>query len=148
MEAVAYLAHKYVMHGWIWSWHRSHHRVHSYWLERHDLFALVFTIPSIACLALGYSYDALTFMRYIGYGIFSYGLFYLLFHDILVHQRLPISYLPKRGYLRRMMNAHHAHHKKHTKEGCESFGFLIVDRRYTPSKEPSSELPKRSAHSK
>ena len=138
MEAVAYLTHKYVMHGWLWGWHRSHHRVHSYWIERNDLFALIFALPSIICLAFGYFYDALIFLRYIGYGIGSYGLFYLLFHDILVHQRLPISYLPKSGYLRRMINAHHAHHTKHTKEGCESFGFLIVDRRYAPPRKSTS----------
>ena len=137
MEGVAYLTHKYVMHGFLWSWHRSHHRVHSYWLEKNDLFALVFAIPSIVCLSFGYFYESLTFLRYIGYGIFSYGMFYLLFHDIIVHQRLPVSFLPKRGYIRRMISAHHTHHQRHTKEDCESFGFLIVSHRYTYSEKQS-----------
>ena len=129
MELVAFLAHKYVMHGFLWRWHQSHHRVHYYLLEKNDLFAVVFAIPSIVCLLLGYFCD-LTALIYVGYGIMSYGLFYLLFHDILVHQRLRLPYLPKNGYLRRMVNAHHAHHKRHTKEDCESFGFLIVSKRY------------------
>ena len=25
MECVAWATHKYVMHGWGWGWHRSHH---------------------------------------------------------------------------------------------------------------------------
>ncbi len=25
MELVAALAHKYIMHGWGWGWHESHH---------------------------------------------------------------------------------------------------------------------------
>ena len=54
MEAVAWATHKYVMHGPLWSWHRSHHKKHPRALERNDLFALVFSIPSILLIVAGF----------------------------------------------------------------------------------------------
>ena len=87
-ELVAWFTHKYVMQGLLWSWHKSHHTVHSHALERNDLFALVFSIPSIA---LFYYYSQVVFNPYmlaVGTGIFCYGVFYFIFHDIIVHQRI------------------------------------------------------------
>lgn len=34
MEGFALVAHKYVMHGWGWGWHRSHHEPRSGWFEK------------------------------------------------------------------------------------------------------------------
>jgi beta-carotene 3-hydroxylase len=48
MECVAWFTHKYIMHGFLWSWHKSHHKKHNHFLEFNDLFAVVFSIPSIA----------------------------------------------------------------------------------------------------
>jgi beta-carotene 3-hydroxylase len=28
MEFVAWSAHKYLMHGWLWIWHEDHHKPH------------------------------------------------------------------------------------------------------------------------
>jgi beta-carotene 3-hydroxylase len=87
-EFIAWVTHKYVMHGFLWPWHKSHHTVHDHALERNDLFALVFSIPSIAIF---YYYSQVTYNPYmlaVGTGIFGYGVFYLIFHDIIVHQRL------------------------------------------------------------
>ena len=47
MEGVAWFTHKYIMHGFLWSWHKSHHKKHDHFLEMNDLFAVVFSIPSI-----------------------------------------------------------------------------------------------------
>jgi beta-carotene 3-hydroxylase len=44
MEAVAYYTHKYVMHGFLWSLHESHHRPREGLFEKNDLFAFYFTI--------------------------------------------------------------------------------------------------------
>ena len=42
MEGVAWFAHKYVMHGLLWSWHRDHHQVEpDSFLEKNDLFFIV-----------------------------------------------------------------------------------------------------------
>jgi beta-carotene 3-hydroxylase len=131
-ELVAWFTHRFIMHGILWSWHKSHHTIHQDTLERNDLFALVFSLPSIA---LFYYFSRVTYNPYmlaIAVGIFLYGLFYLIFHDVIVHQR--IGWRPRRRsrYLQRMINAHYIHHSQHTKEGCEAFGFLFAAKKYEP----------------
>lgn len=131
-EFVAWFTHKYVMHGFLWVWHRSHHTVHDHALERNDWFAVVFSIPSIGLI---YYATVVTYNPYLiatGIGIFCYGLFYLLFHDIIVHQRIKWRPEKRSRYLQRMIQAHYTHHSKHTKEGCEAFGFLIAPKKYEP----------------
>lgn len=131
-ELVAWFTHKYVMHGFLWKWHKSHHTIHDHTLEKNDLFAVVFSLPSIALI---YYATIATYNPYLlsaGIGIFCYGLFYLLFHDIIVHQRLRWRPARRSRYLQRMIHAHYIHHSKHTKEGCEAFGFLFAPRKYEP----------------
>ncbi len=90
---------------------------------------LVFSLPAIALIVTGYEVPSLFFLRYVGFGVTAYGVFYLLFHDVLVHQRIPFKFKAQHPYLKRMIRAHYLHHAKHTKEDCEAFGFL-----YAPSK--------------
>ena len=130
MEGVAWFTHKYIMHGILWSWHRSHHTVHKHFFEMNDLFAVVFSIPSIVLLVLGYSNESLSILKFFGFGILGYGIFYSIFHDIIVHRRIKIKYKAKSSYMKRIMNAHYYHHKKHTKEGGEAFGFLYAPKKY------------------
>lgn len=133
-EFVAWFTHKYVMHGFLWIWHQSHHKVHNHSLERNDLFAFVFSIPSIAIF---YYYSLVNYNPYmlaIGIGILCYGVFYLVFHDIIVHQRFKWRPRKKNKYLQRMINAHYVHHSKHSREGCEAFGFLYAPKKYQPKK--------------
>jgi beta-carotene 3-hydroxylase len=133
-EFVAWFTHKYVMHGFLWIWHKSHHTVHQHSLERNDLFALVFSIPSIAIF---YYYSLVNYNPYmlaVGIGILCYGVFYLIFHDIIVHQRFKWRPKKKTSYLQRMINAHYVHHSKHSKDGCEAFGFLYAPKKYQPKK--------------
>lgn len=134
MEAVAWFTHKYVMHGFLWIWHESHHKVHNHILERNDLFAVVFSIPSITLFVLSTSIFPSPYLFSVGIGILCYGIFYLIFHDIIVHQR--IKWVPKNksSYLYRMIHAHYIHHAKHTKENCEAFGFLYAPKKFQPKK--------------
>lgn len=133
-EFVAWFTHKYIMHGLLWSWHKSHHTVHSHSLEKNDLFALVFSLPSIGLLYYFTQVNYNPYLISVGIGIFCYGLFYLVFHDIIVHQRLKWKPEKKSRYLQRMIHAHYIHHSKHTKEGCEAFGFLFAPKKYEPKK--------------
>ena len=71
---------------------------------------------------------------FIGFGITAYGVFYVIFHDIIVHRRINIRFKAKSSYMKRIMNAHYIHHKKHTKSGCEAFGFLYAPRKYKVKK--------------
>ncbi len=133
-EFVAWITHKYVMHGLLWTWHKSHHTVHEKSLEKNDLFALVFSLPSIGILYYFSVKDYNPYMISIGLGIFCYGFFYLVFHDIIVHQRLKWRPERRSRYLQRMIHAHYIHHSKHSKEGCEAFGFLFAPKKYEPKK--------------
>lgn len=129
-EGVAWFTHKYVMHGILWSWHRSHHTVHHHRLERNDLFAVVFSIPSVA---LFYYFSQVSYNPYmlaVGLGILCYGIFYFVFHDIVVHQRIKWRPAKKSRYLQRMIHAHYIHHSRHTRDGGEAFGFLYAPKKY------------------
>lgn len=130
-ELVAWFTHKYVMHGFLWVWHKSHHTVHDHALEKNDWFAVVFSIPSIVLFILSTTVYKSPYLFSVALGILCYGIFYLVFHDIIVHQRM--KWRPKRRsqYLNRMINAHYVHHAKHTKENCEAFGFLYAPPKYS-----------------
>lgn len=130
MEFVAWFTHKYIMHGILWTWHKSHHSVRKGIFERNDLFAIVFSLPAIVLIITGSLVPSLNLLMYVGFGITAYGVFYLLFHDILVHRRINLKYKPKSKYMKRIMRAHYIHHEKHTKEGCEAFGFLYAPPKY------------------
>jgi len=62
---------------------------------------------------------------WIGLGVLIYGIIYTLIHDGLVHQRY-FRWVPKRGYARRLVQAHKLHHATIGKEGGVSFGFVMA----------------------
>ena len=132
MEFVAWFAHKYIMHGFLWSWHEDHHKPHHEkdgFFEKNDLFFLVFAIPSMLCYILGTVTPYLSLL-FVGIGISIYGLIYFLIHDVYIHQRFKWFRQLDSKYSRGILRAHGAHHAIQTKEGCESFGLLIVDLKY------------------
>ncbi|MHA6334113.1 sterol desaturase family protein [Qipengyuania sp. CAU 1752] len=123
MELFAWWAHKYVMHGWGWAWHRDHHEPHDKTLEKNDLFAVVFGTIVFVMFAVGYYVsDALW---WTAFGITIYGLIYTVVHDGLVHQRY-FRWVPRRGYAKRLVQAHKLHHATVGKEGGVSFGFVVA----------------------
>ena len=124
MEITAALAHRYIMHGWGWGWHLSHHEPHKGWFEVNDLYAVVFAALSILLIYLGST--GVWPLQCLVCGMTLYGLLYFIVHDGLVHQRWPFRYVPRRGYLRRLYMAHRMHHAVRGKEDCVSFGFLYA----------------------
>lgn len=130
MEGIAWLAHKYLMHGWLWSLHQDHHQKNVYgFFEHNDFFFLIFAAPGIACLALG-NYTSVTWLLYTGVGITLYGLCYFLIHDLFIHQRIKIFRKSDHWYLRAIRRAHKVHHKHLGKEHGECFGMLWVPMKY------------------
>ena len=123
MEAVAWAVHKYFMHGWGWGWHKSHHEPHDGGFELNDLYALVFAAGSVGLFWWGRDWWPAT---WLGAGMAVYGLLYFIAHDGLVHKRWPFSYIPRRGYLKRLYQAHRLHHAVEGRDGCVSFGFLYA----------------------
>lgn len=124
MEWFAWWAHKFIMHGCGWGWHRSHHEPHDGIFEKNDLYALLFSGVAIILFLVG-SLWAPSFF-WIAVGVTIYGALYFLLHDSLVHQRWPFRYVPRRGYLRRVYQAHRLHHAVQGKDGCVSFGFVYA----------------------
>lgn len=132
MEFVAWATHKYIMHGILWSWHEDHHKPHfkeGRWFEKNDLFFLVFAIPGIAALAAG-SFTEHDWLFYVGLGVTIYGAIYFLIHDVYIHRRFEWFKQLDNRFSRAILRAHGAHHARHTKDGCESFGLLIVNPKY------------------
>ena len=124
MEGVAWFTHKYIMHGIMWNWHQSHHVHHKNRFEKNDLFSVVFGIISTLIIIIGAEIESLRFLLWIGLGIATYGIFYFIFHDIIVHRRVKIKFKSKNSYLNKITKAHYIHHEVHTKDGAEKFGFL------------------------
>lgn len=129
MEFVAWASHKYIMHGFGWGWHRDHHEPHDNMLEKNDLYGIVGAVMSISMFAVGspmiMGANAWEPGTWIGLGILFYGIIYTLIHDGLVHQRY-FKYVPKRGYAKRLVQAHKLHHATIGKEGGVSFGFVFA----------------------
>jgi len=129
MEGVAWSSHRYIMHGFGWGWHRDHHEPHDRFVEKNDLFALFGAGMSISMFAIGSPMirgaAAWAPGTWIGLGILIYGIIYTLIHDGLVHQRW-FRWVPKRGYAKRLVQAHKLHHATVGKEGGVSFGFVFA----------------------
>ncbi|PTQ13385.1 beta-carotene hydroxylase [Sphingomonas oleivorans] len=126
MEGFAYAAHRWVMHGPGWFLHASHHRPRRGKWEWNDLYAAIFAVPSIILLMGGVQLGWWPGCTWIGAGIAAYGAIYFGFHDLIVHRRLPIRYLPRSRYMKRIVQAHRLHHVVETKKGTVSFGFLVA----------------------
>lgn len=130
MEAVAWLTHKYIMHGLLWIWHKDHHKKETEgFLEHNDFFFLIFALPGIAGLFFGMKSN-FNFLFWIGLGITLYGMCYFLVHDIFIHQRFKIFRNADNKYFKAIRRAHKMHHKHLEKQEGESFGMLWVPLKY------------------
>ena len=124
MEVVAWAAHKYIMHGWGWGWHRSHHEPTEGPFEKNDLYAVLF--GALAVWMFVYASGMWPPLFWIAAGMTLYGLLYALVHDGLVHQRWPFRARPRHPYLKRLVQAHRLHHAVEGRNDCVSFGFLYA----------------------
>ena len=125
MEGLAWLAHRFVMHGWGWAWHRSHHEPPRGRVELNDGFSALGAAFALALFWLAAALDS-PWLHAAAMGVTAYGIAYWVVHDGLVHQRWPLRWVPRAGYLWRLVQAHRLHHAVRTREGALSFGFLIV----------------------
>lgn len=124
MEVVAWASHRWIMHGWGWGWHQSHHEPRTGLFEKNDLYAVVGSVVGFGLFLIAWVSGS-WWVYAVASGITLYGLAYEIFHDGLVHQRWPFRWVPKSGYLRRLIQAHRLHHAVMTRGGAVSFGFLI-----------------------
>ncbi|QKX07105.1 beta-carotene hydroxylase [Aquimarina sp. TRL1] len=130
MEFMAWFTHKYIMHGFLWSLHKDHHKKdHDSWFERNDAFFIFYAVVSIVLFLL-WQYDIFWPGLPIGVGIFAYGVAYFLVHDIFIHQRFKMFRRINNRYARGVRRAHKMHHKNIGKGGGECFGMLVVPFKY------------------
>jgi len=141
MELVAWSSHKYVMHGFLWKWHKDHHRldnmastpekIESQRFEKNDLFFIIYALPAIVLLIIGISGNNL-YLISLSVGITLYGLTYFLIHDMVIHKRLNTSLFDswKNRYLKAIIKAHSAHHHAKTKQDFHNYGLLVFSFRY------------------
>ncbi len=126
MEGVAWVTHKYAMHGFLWFLHKSHHEPRKGMWELNDVFGLFFASISIAFMAWSVQLGGPLWALFVGLGIMAYGAVYFLAHDVLVHHRGGWRPNPRKGYLGRLYQAHRLHHAVDGKDGCVSFGFIFA----------------------
>ena len=129
MEGITWLTHRYVMHGFLWYLHEDHHQKGPGFFEKNDAFFIIFAIPSWLCIMLG-SMNEVYWLVSIGAGIAMYGFAYFLEHEIIIHQRIKLFTRSNNKYIKAIRWAHKMHHKHLDKHEGESFGMLIVAKKY------------------
>ena len=129
MEGVTWLTHKYLMHGLLWFLHEDHHKKGPGVFEKNDSFFLIFSIPSFLCILFGIM-NHIPWLAAIGFGIAMYGFAYFIVHDVIIHQRLKFFTRTNNLYIRAIRWGHKMHHKHIEKQDGESFGMLIVAKKY------------------
>lgn len=144
MEFVAWSNHKYIMHGFLWKWHKDHHtrdrdrillkdleKTEQNKLEKNDYFFVIYAFPAIVLMIIGFALQIYPLV-FLSIGITLYGMTYFLFHDIAIHQRIKFPYLQnsRNKYLRAIIKAHVAHHRPKNKKDFDNFGLLIFSSKY------------------
>ena len=129
MEGITWLMHRYVMHGFLWFLHEDHHKKRPGFFEKNDAFFLIFAVPCFFCLLYA-TIERVYWLQAIGFGVMAYGFAYFLVHDVIIHQRFRWFTRLNNSYVRTIRWAHKMHHKHLGKEDGESFGMLVVHRKY------------------
>jgi len=128
MEFSGWAIHKYLMHGPLWSIHKTHHQPSKSWFELNDLFSLLFGSIAVVLIILGI--ESFDYRFWMGIGISLYGLLYFFLHDVLIHRRVKLFHRPGNFFLRGIFKAHQAHHKTNKKDDAVSFGLFVVPKKY------------------
>jgi beta-carotene 3-hydroxylase len=120
MEPFAYLAHRFVMHGFGMGWHRSHHLPRLAPFEKNDLYPITMAGLTVVAMAAATTLPSLEVLMPTGIGVTAYGFAYLFVHDVYIHRRLPF-FRAVIGPLERLREAHRIHHLW----AGEPYGFLF-----------------------
>ena len=107
------LVHGRLWHRRLWWGHRSHHEPRPGYFELNDVFAVFHA--GLAIFLIVYGFEAgpgHDLMIASGFGMTTFGISYFIVHDGFIHGRLPVEFLAKFSYLRRVRNAHKVHHRR------------------------------------
>lgn len=115
MEFWAMVLHGRLWHGVLWLTHRSHHVPRRGWFEFNDIFALGHALIAMTLIIYGFESDhgrLSHLMIAVGFGMSAFGLAYFTVHDGFIHGRLPVAWLARFAFMRRVRNAHRVHHRR------------------------------------
>ncbi len=115
MELWAMLLHGRLWHGVLWFAHRSHHTPRRGWLEFNDAFAALHALVAMGLIIGGLELldgQIQLVAVAVGVGMSVFGMAYFTVHDGLIHGRLPVAFLARWSWLRRIRNAHLVHHQR------------------------------------
>lgn len=129
MEVFSWAFHKYIMHGVLWSIHKTHHVPGKGYFERNDLFTLFFGSMSTLLIVLG-AMDGFDGRFWFGMGIAGYGAVYFVLHDMIIHKRIKGLKRGSNRYLQGIAKAHADHHKSKERADSVCFGLLWVPKKY------------------
>lgn len=131
MEFVAWSNHKYIMHGFGWFLHKSHHVNRGGWFEWNDVYFVIYAAISMTLCYFGWSRQGgMDYRFWMGCGVAAYGFTYFLLHDIFIHNRIKLFRKVRWKYFEAMRRAHKIHHKHIEKENGEEFGMLLFSKKY------------------
>ena len=128
MEGLAWVIHKYLLHGPLWFLHQSHHVPQKTWWEWNDLVSVSYAVAAFFLIFFGA--PTLEWYTFVGVGITLYGFLYFYLHDIIIHRRVKIKYNFNSKYIKRLIRAHKKHHKHLGKNPSEAYGFLYATPKY------------------
>lgn len=126
METWSRVLHGRVWHGPLYGIHASHHPPAGAPRGRFEANdALSVTHAPIAIAAILYGcvgpFGALREALFgLGLGMTLFGLAYIVVHDGLIHGRLPVGFLMRWRFFRRVRAAHEVHHER----GAEPYGLF------------------------
>jgi beta-carotene 3-hydroxylase len=120
MEPVTYLVHRFVMHGWLWQLHASHHAKRPNRWERNDWFPVMFASIVMLAMAAGFNVGGAHVIVPLAVGTTLYGIAYACVHDVYTHRRFGL-FRRRSALLEPLARAHRAHHQF----GAEPYGMLL-----------------------
>ena len=129
MEPWARLLHGRVWHHALWQIHRSHHSHRRGRFEANDALSAAHAPIATALIMIGCNLHgaASAIAIGIGAGMTAFGVCYVIVHDGLVHGRLPVAFLARFAWLRRIRDAHRIHHAR----GAAPYGLFLGPRELT-----------------
>lgn len=148
LEPWARLLHGRFWHGPLWGVHASHHEPRQGRFERNDALSGLHAPLAMVLVVVGCQLPGATGAILVGAGVgmTAFGFAYLVVHDGLVHERLPVAFLLRFAYFRRIRAAHRVHHAR----GAEPYGLfrgpeelLALKRRERASRHGTPNAPTR-----
>lgn len=129
MEPWSRFVHRALWHRLLYRVHITHHpepglKRPPTLLEANDLFSVLHALPAVAALYWGLWHAGgipAALAVGLGAGMSLYGVTYMVVHDGLAHGRLPVGFLMRARYIRRVRAAHEIHHRT----GAAPYGLFM-----------------------